>query len=70
MYARAVWKEGEQVEEGVVPENWIDKIKKTVRWPCSLSATNTENAIRNRITPKEDWMTFPLIKIKMTAGKF
>lgn len=36
-----------------------------------MSTTKTEKAIRIRIrmNPEEDWMTFPLIKIKMTSGK-
>lgn len=69
MYSRAMWKEGEQEEEGVVPENWIDRNKQTVRWPHNLSTTKTEKAIRDRIIPQEDWITFPLIKIKMTSAK-
>lgn len=46
----------------------INTHKKTVRWPSSLSATKTEKAIKDKIEPKDDWMTFPLIKI--TSGNF
>ncbi|XP_031167926.2 uncharacterized protein LOC116059064 [Sander lucioperca] len=69
MYARAVWKEGEQEEEGVVPDNWIDRNKRTLRWPHNMSATKTERALRDKINPQDDWITFPLIKIKMTSAK-
>lgn len=70
MYARAVWKEGEQEEEGVVPDNWIDRNKRTVRWPRNMSTTKTERALKDKINPQDDWMMFPLIKIKMISGKF
>lgn len=69
MYSRAVWKEGEREEEGVVPDNWIDRNKRTVRWPRNMSTTKTERALKDRINPQEDWMVFPLIKIKMTSAK-
>lgn len=69
MYARAVWKEGDIEEEGVVPENWIDRTKKILRWP-RMSSTKTEKAIKDKMNPKDDWMTFPLIKIKFTSGKY
>ncbi|MED6234412.1 hypothetical protein ATANTOWER_029102 [Ataeniobius toweri] len=70
MYTRAVWKEGEQEEEAVVPDNWIDRNKRSVRWPHSMSITKTERALKEKINPEDDWMTFPLIKIKITSGKF
>lgn len=70
MYKRAVWREGTQEEEGVVPDSWIDREMKTVRWPRKMSATKTEKAIKDKINPQDDWMTFSLIKIKMTSGKF
>ncbi|KAG7521021.1 hypothetical protein JOB18_040751 [Solea senegalensis] len=63
MYARAVWK------EGVVPENWTDRTKRIVRW-AQMSTTKTEKAIKEKLNPQDDWMTFPLIKIKMTASKY
>lgn len=69
MYARAVWKEGEIEEEGVVPENWIDEKQNIVRWP-RMSTTKTEKAIKEKQNPQDDWMTFPLIKIKMKSGKY
>lgn len=69
MYTRAVWREGTQEEEGVVPDSWIDREMKTVRWPRKMSVTKTEKAIKDKIQPQDDWMTFPLIKIKITSGK-
>ncbi|KAG9267456.1 hypothetical protein AMEX_G18296 [Astyanax mexicanus] len=68
MYTRAVWKEGEQEEEGVVPDNWIDRNNRTVRWPL-MSATKIERALRDKINPQDDWMMYPLIKIKITSAK-
>ena len=68
MYARAVWKEGEIEEEGVVPLNWIDETARTVRWP-RMSITKTKRALKDKMAPKSDWQTFTLIKVKMTSGK-
>ncbi|XP_061586866.1 serine/arginine repetitive matrix protein 1-like [Cololabis saira] len=69
MYVRAVWKEGDREEEGVVPQNWVDEGEKVVRWPSRFSVTKTEKAIRDRVEPEEDWLVFPLLKIKMTSAK-
>lgn len=69
MYTRAVWREGTQEKEGVVPDIWINREKKTVRWPRKMSATNTEKAIKDKMKPQDDWMTFSLLKIKITSGK-
>lgn len=69
MCARAVWKQGEIEEEGVVPENWIGRTKRIVRWP-QMSTTKTEKAIKEKSNPWDDWMTFPIIKTKMTSGKY
>ncbi len=70
MYTRAVWREGTQEEEGVVPDSWIDREMRTVRWPRKMSVTKTEKAIKDKINPHDEWMTFSLIKIKLTSGKF
>lgn len=70
MYTRAVWREGTQEEEGVVPDNWIDRQMKTVRWPCKMSATKTAKAVENKINAQDDCMTFSLIQIKISLGKF
>ncbi|XP_041860859.1 myb-like protein V [Melanotaenia boesemani] len=32
-----------------------------------MSSTKTEKAIKDKMNPKDDWMTFPLIKIKFTS---
>ncbi|XP_072561193.1 uncharacterized protein [Paramormyrops kingsleyae] len=69
MYTRAVWREGDREEEGVVPDNWINRKKKTVRWPRKMSTTKTEKAIRDKENPQDDWMTFSLIKIKISSDK-
>ncbi|XP_063061789.1 uncharacterized protein si:dkey-242h9.3 isoform X2 [Engraulis encrasicolus] len=66
MYAKAVWKEGNIEEEGVIPDKWIDREKKIVKWP-QMSSTKTEKAMKDRITPQPDWLTFPLVKVKFTS---
>ncbi|KAF4114378.1 hypothetical protein G5714_004601 [Onychostoma macrolepis] len=69
MYTRAVWREGTQEKEGVVPDSRIDREMRTVRWPRKMSVTKTEKAIKDKINPHDDWMTFSLIKIKLTSDK-
>ncbi|KAL0967861.1 hypothetical protein UPYG_G00258540 [Umbra pygmaea] len=34
-----------------------------------MSTTKTERALRDKINPQDDWMTFPLIKKKITSAK-
>ncbi|MED6268937.1 hypothetical protein CHARACLAT_027967 [Characodon lateralis] len=34
-----------------------------------MSITTTERALKEKINPEDDWMTFPLIKIKITSAK-
>jgi hypothetical protein len=64
MWARAVWEEGNKIQEGVVPKVWIEN--NTVRWPSGL---NVKKPYAEKQTPCDNWKTFPLIKIKCSAGQ-
>lgn len=64
MWVRAVWKEGEMEEEGVIPDIWVQG--KCVFWPPGVAAAK---ALRERWEPTERWRKFKLIKIKLTASK-
>ncbi|KAJ7999294.1 hypothetical protein DPEC_G00213930, partial [Dallia pectoralis] len=64
MYARAVWVEHGKEVEGTAPDNWIDVDKKTIRWPKK----GVKAAFLNQHAPKDDWMTFTLVKRKITSG--
>ena len=59
-WTRAVWIEGNQEEEGVVPTSWIDG--KTLRWPFGCSATQ---ALKDQRPPEQNRLTFKLLKINL-----
>lgn len=65
MYARAVWVENGRETKGTVPDNWID-INKNVKWPN----TKVKETFKMKKDPQDDWLTFRLIKRKMTSSKF
>jgi len=62
-WCRAVWREGKQEEEGVVPSHWVQK--NVVRWP---RVTNATKFLKERTTPMDAWWRLPLIKVKTTSG--
>lgn len=62
-WSRAVWLEGDQEEEGVIPICWVKN--KSVMWP---SGTNVLKAMREMKLPEEHWIKFDLVKIKFTSG--
>ena len=66
MYARAVWMEDGKEMEGTIPNNWIDRGNRTIRWPNSRET----QAYKMKKDPQDDWLTFQLVKIKMTSGRF
>lgn len=66
MFARAVWVENGKEIEGTLPNNWININNKTVKWPKN----RTKEAFRMKKDPQDDWLIFPLIKRKITSGKF
>lgn len=64
MWIRAVWREGDREEEGVIPSVWVSE--KFVFWP---PGTNAEKAVKNKEVPSSSWKRFDLIKIKHQAAK-
>ena len=64
-WCRAVWQEGRQEEEGVVPACWIEQ--KFVRWP---KVSNATKLLQERCKPSASWWRFPLVKIKCRSGVF
>ena len=62
-WARAVWIENDVEEEGVVPRVWIED--KTVWWPNGI---NVIRAFNEQRLPLDNWLSFPLLKIKVTSG--
>ena len=66
-WCRAVWKEGDQEEEGAVPSNWITG--KYLWWPSSEKSEKA--AICEQKDPdKERWDRFDLLKIKITSSTY
>ncbi|XP_021373032.1 arginine/serine-rich coiled-coil protein 2-like isoform X1 [Mizuhopecten yessoensis] len=58
-WIRAVWIEGNQEEEGVVPSNWVKG--KILYWPNGI---NAEKAIKMGREPTDKWRKFQVIKNK------
>ncbi|KAJ8001024.1 hypothetical protein DPEC_G00186510 [Dallia pectoralis] len=63
VYARAVWVENGMQMEGVLPLNWIETETKVVRWPLK----NVSVAHERLLPPQEDWLSFELVKVKVTS---
>ena len=68
MYARAVWIEDGRETEGTIPSNWVNHSQKTIRWPNDTKTAG--KAYRKKMDPQDEWLTYPLVKIKMTSGKY
>ena len=64
MWARAVWVEGNQIIEDVVPASWIDRKRKLVWWPSENEATS----LKKMKAPDDSWFRFKLVKVKIEAG--
>ncbi|KAG0714209.1 hypothetical protein GWK47_014567 [Chionoecetes opilio] len=65
MWKRAVWVEGRNEEEGVVPCTWIDEEKQSLYWPQGV---NAENALSSRQHPDPKlWRKFQLVKVKVSS---
>ena len=62
MWTVAVWIEGENELEGVVPSCWIEG--KTLRWPRK----NCSALYKQQEPPADSWQTFALVKVKFTSG--
>ena len=65
MWARAVWIEGNQEIEDVIPKCWINEATKVVHWPTEHDGA----AMRNKKMPEANWFQFTLKKVKIIAGK-
>nr|XP_034330853.1 uncharacterized protein LOC105325790 isoform X4 [Crassostrea gigas] len=61
-WSRAVWREGDQEEELVIPSSWIEG--KFIRWPNSSSALA---ALKDMRKPEKTWQKFNLIKVKFSS---
>ena len=64
-WVRAVWKEGEHEEEGVIPSCWINEHESSVSWPSQM---NVLRAAHERRAPDESWHRFTLTKVKVKDG--
>lgn len=64
LFVRAVWNENGKEMEGTIPDAWVNVAEKTLRWP----KTRAKYCFDNHVAPKEDWETFPLVKVKFTSG--
>lgn len=62
-WSRAVWRDGDQEEELVIPSSWIEG--KFIRWPNSNSALA---ALKDMRKPEKTWQKFNLIKVKFSSG--
>lgn len=66
-WTRAVWLEGEEEMELVIPSNWVSVSKKCVYWPPKN--INEQAALNSCKQPSSKWKKFPLVKVKLAAGK-
>ncbi|XP_031155852.1 uncharacterized protein LOC116049943 isoform X3 [Sander lucioperca] len=66
LFVRAVWNENGKEMEGTIPDAWVNVAEKTLRWP----KTRAKYCFDNHVAPKEDWETFPLLKVKITSESF
>ncbi|KAK6318782.1 hypothetical protein J4Q44_G00099930 [Coregonus suidteri] len=55
----AVWREGQEEVEGVVPSTWV--VGRKVLWPPA----NGRKALKERHKPGANWMTYDLVKVKL-----
>jgi len=65
IWTRAVWIEGSEEIEGVVPSCWI--MDKKVHWPPVLDAKKYVLECRQ---PSLKWRSFPLVKRKLESRKY
>ncbi|XP_036806691.1 uncharacterized protein LOC110494749 isoform X1 [Oncorhynchus mykiss] len=55
----AVWREGQEEVEGVVPSTWV--VGRKVLWPPA----NGRKALKERHKPGANWTTYDLVKVKL-----
>ncbi|CAC5395259.1 unnamed protein product [Mytilus coruscus] len=63
-WSRAVWREADQEEEGVVPSIWNSVSEDVVMWPRGINAIRAMKELRH---PDKKWECFELIKVKITS---
>ena len=62
MWERAISKEDDVEDEGVITNNWIQG--KNVRWPDTIIALRPR---QNKSPPLETWHSFPRLKVKFQS---
>ena len=62
-WTRAVWMENNEPTEGTVPTCWL--VNGYLKWP-----KNYKDALSRKLHPSGNWLSFPIIKMKVTDGKF
>lgn len=63
MWARAVWLEDNEEQEGVIPQKWIQN--QMVHWPPGVNAAPAMAEMRD---PTPSWRKFTLVKVKIASG--
>nr|XP_047145330.1 uncharacterized protein LOC124818440 [Hydra vulgaris] len=61
-WSRVVWKKLLREEEMTIPTIWV--VNKNVCWPKS---NNVIRACSQQWPPKDDWIKYPIIKIKIQS---
>ena len=67
-WIRAVWWENEKQMDGIFPSIWLEDGRdgqKFVRW---LPKNQEADALAKRRHPKENWLKFNIIRIKIRDG--
>nr|XP_022307903.1 uncharacterized protein LOC111113905 [Crassostrea virginica] len=64
IWCRAVWKEDDQEEEGVIPSVWVKE--NTVMWPRGVNVLKAMKEMRH---PDDSWIKFDLVKLKFSSAK-
>lgn len=62
MWARAVWLEDNEEQEGVIPQKWIQN--QMVHWPPGVNAAPAMAEMRD---PTPSWRKFTLVKVKIAS---
>ncbi|XP_078332411.1 uncharacterized protein LOC111138456 isoform X1 [Crassostrea virginica] len=64
IWCRAVWKEDDQEEEGVIPSVCVKE--NTVMWPRGVNVLKAMKEMRH---PDDSWIKFDLVKLKFSSAK-
>ena len=63
-WSRVSFWENEEIEEAVVPSNWIKD--GNLLWPHGVNATK---ALKEKRQPSDDWKKYIVKSIKLQSGK-